>query len=782
MTESKPPMPISPTDSDPRSVSALSHRRAQSAVSACSSVNSRIGRQSFDSRTEFHSVNSRSSRQLVRQPELPVAPLKPSDVVPTATYFERGQRWMEKEEAVSLREAMEDMSLGKLEDEEMRIHAAAQNEASELVWQHQHPEAANQPGTPYRYREHLRKNSYQHARTRSIGRHGATGVATGLARDMPRSVSGGSSSSGEMHSKRSRVSSGSSGYSWVGRPDMQDPQARESIDSARDTLVTSSIQKSYGSIGNSNKSHGITRRLSGKRNISGELVGSFTGEQIWEEPDQEAANDASNGNSQDMPAPLRIKPRNPLNRVQFAQDVERSNSAPLEPTKKLHTTEIYKNPPTQSRNPLYTANPVVPVADAPRPDTPTKNGLEIRNDEIRQATSMRLKDRSQKLPTPTAVSDRPGRPIVSFDTNWKPKQADVKPEMRAQPGYGPADGQRRNIPTRSDSKDVPAPIPTILLPGTPSIQVNSVPTVSVPIINLPDSTPSVPTINFPDAPKISVSAPVVPSINIEPSHPNSNSKRPLPDPKTASRPPPRHAATAPNPSSHWSLAGKRATATCHQCQLPIEGRVVGLRGAREKFHPECFICFTCGTGLEALEVFEEPPEMRNQRLDRIERRTRGEQVPDIEGQTVADDGDPRLRYFCHLDWHELYAPKCKHCKTPILGEHTIALGEHWHFGHFFCAECGDPFEAGMSHIEKDGYAWCINCQTKRTERRAPKCMKCRLPVIGMVVQALGGEWHDKCFRCITCKGDFPDGSFFPKQVGDETTVTCTKCMEMELKA
>jgi hypothetical protein len=97
------------------------------------------------------SVNSRSSRQLVRQPEPPVVPLKPSDVVPTATYFERGQRWMEKEEAVSLREAMEDMSLGKPDEEEMRIHTAAQNEASELVWQHQHPEAATQPGAPYRY-------------------------------------------------------------------------------------------------------------------------------------------------------------------------------------------------------------------------------------------------------------------------------------------------------------------------------------------------------------------------------------------------------------------------------------------------------------------------------------------------------------------------------------------------------------------------------------------------------------------------------------------------------
>ena len=760
-------MVASPTEPDPRSVSSLSHRRAQSAVSTCSSANSRTG------------------RQLVRQPEPPSVPLKPSDVVPTATYFERGQRWMEKEEAVSLREAMEDMSLGKPDDEEMRIHVAAQNEASELVWQHQHPEAAAQPGAPYRYREHLRKNSYQHARTRSIGRYGGIENPTGLARDIPRSFSGSSSSSGEMHSKRSRVSSGSSGYSWVGRNEIQDSQGRESIDSTRDITVASTMHKTYGNIGTSNRPQGIARRASGKRNISGELVGSFTGEQIWEEPDQELAEGSEHRNSQDMPAPLRIKPRNPLNRVQFAQDTAQINSAPLETVKKFSTTEIHRNPPTQSRNPAYTANPtpIVQTTDVQRPDTPTKNGLEIRSDEIRQATSMRLKDRSPKLPTPTAVSDRPGRPIVSFDANWKPKQADVKPEVRAQSRDGPSNSQRSNLPARSDSKDVPAPLPTIHLPDIPSVQVNSVPAISIPIINLPDSSPSIPTINFPDVPTIAVSAPAVPTINIEPSNTNSDSKRPLPDPKTTTRrPPPRPYATAPNPSSHWSLAGRRATATCHQCQLPIEGRVVGLRGATEKFHPGCFICFTCGTGLEALEVFEEPSEMRNQRLDRIKRRAQGEPIPEIEGQMEADDGDSRQRYFCHLDWHELYAPKCKHCKTPILGEHTIALGEHWHFGHFFCAECGDPFEKGMSHIEKDGYAWCINCQTKRTERRAPKCMKCRLPVIGMVVQALGGEWHDKCFRCVKCKGDFPDGSFFPKQVGGETTVTCTTCMEMELKA
>jgi len=176
-------------DAIPRSASILSHKRAQSALSTYSSVTSRTGRQ-------------------LAQPPVSgasVSPLKASDVVPSATYIERGQRWMEKEEAVSLREAMEDMDLKK-EEEEARIHAAAQDEASELVYQHQNPGSVPAPDAPYRYNDHLRKNSYQHARTQSVGRYSGIGMVTGLARDItPRSASGGSSSSGGMPSPPIRV-------------------------------------------------------------------------------------------------------------------------------------------------------------------------------------------------------------------------------------------------------------------------------------------------------------------------------------------------------------------------------------------------------------------------------------------------------------------------------------------------------------------------------------------------------------------------------------------------
>jgi hypothetical protein len=628
-------------------------------------------------------------------------------------------------------------------------------------------------------------------------------MVTGLARDMPpRSVSGGSSSSGAMHSQQSRVSSGSSDNSWLERNASPDAAERSFLDSSGQTEAPTANQKFYGGIGMGGMPQGSFRRKSSaKRNISGEITGSFTGEQIWEEPEQDSMDRGRSQEARDTPAPLRIKPRNPLNRVQFAQDLApRSSSSPPEPIKKLSKSEIHRNDPSQSRKPAYTANPLYSAFEAkstpgePADSEPaTKDGLEIRSEEIRQATSMRLKDRSPKLPTPTVVSDRLGRPTVSFDRNWKPKEADVKPEEKKDRRRSPFDrrpyeGQRQSPSTLSASRNVPISnsIPTTRLPDTPSIKLNEAPPACIPSINISDLQPSVPMINLPDAPTISVSAPAVPTINIGSDTCKPSSTRPLPDPKTATgRPLPRHHAITPISRGHWSPApavGKRATATCHQCQLPIEGRVVNLRGAPERFHPQCFICYTCGTGLEALEISPEPTPKRAERLDRIKRRAEGEQIPEIEGQTMAEDGDERLRFYCHLDWHENFAPRCKHCKTPIIGEHTVALGEHWHYGHFFCAECGDPFEKGMSHIEKDGYAWCLNCQTKRTERQAPKCKKCRKPVIGQYVQALGGEWHDECFRCVTCKGGFEDGQIFPKEVCQETVVLCTACMERELKA
>ncbi|KAK3394843.1 hypothetical protein B0H63DRAFT_462143 [Podospora didyma] len=753
------------------------------------------------------SVSSRystMSRGKDYYPDRPAQPLKPSEIVPSNTYIERGQRWMEKEEAVSLRQAMEDMDLKEqpkdddspnpaMSSEDARLYEAALNEAAELVWKHQNPGKVPEPGAPYRYTSHLRKNSYAHARTATAGLYGGDVAPTGLARDpSSRSVSGSSTGSEGPGSMRGRPSFASSRVS----------------DKTRDASVELRTGKSYGSIlGGSLGRQSGRRRSSLKRNISGEIQQPFLGNQIWEEPDGHAPGVKPEGAAPPSAIQaLRTKPKNPLNRVQFAPEMPSvADASPPPPAKVVSKYEIYRNPPTQSRNPLYTTNS---RSESPvdRDNVPRKHGMEVRSDDIREATSMRLKDRSPKLPTPSAVSDNPGRPIVSFERNWKPLEdaTDDAPEestklgrasTRSLPlvpgrihGQQPQQQQTQKIPTFTVTGDFsapsssPAPSPSRRSQPCPlSIQVDG-PPPNLDIV-VSDSSPAMPSIVVSDG---SIDGPSIPVI-VTPDDAGAKNevRRPLPTPQVGA---PRIRQQA-RPRGHWSPApapaGSRATARCHECGQFIEGRFVSLAGSSERFHPQCFACYSCGTSLEALEISPEPDRHRAARLDRIARRAAGETLPEEPDETMAEDGDARLRFYCHLDWHELFAPRCKHCKTPIMGEHVVALGAHWHFGHFFCAECGDPFERGMTHIEKDGYAWCVSCQTKRTERRAPKCRKCRMAVIGQYVQALGGEWHDDCFRCASCGDGFSDGQIFPvdgRGAPGETVVLCTGCMERELKA
>ncbi|EPE03217.1 lim domain-containing protein [Ophiostoma piceae UAMH 11346] len=939
------------------------------------------GRPSIGNHSTYGSVSSRYSsisgrgrdyypeKSATKQNPQLSRPLLPDEVVPTDTYMERGQRWMEKEEVVSLRHALEDMDLQdhvqepqtsaalaarppSSDPEGQRLYDAALGEAAELVWQHQNGIKPPEAGAPYQYKQHLRKNSYAYARTASVGTYGDEIQPTGLARDSgSRSVSGSSaSSSGSVSgTKRSRASMGSKRVVSGGSSSSGSgtDSARQSLDQHRASatdgksvatassgslrskaykglaggprpMASASSSSSSGAAANSVAAAVGRRRSSMKRNISGEIQKPFSGNQIYEEPETSTPEKRAKGFSGSVSSVLKTKAESNVNSTD-------GTLAKGGFSKLVSRYEIHRNPPSQSRNPQYTTNEQLPqVQDTVEtlPDVPRKNGVEIRSEDIRQATSMKLKDRNPKLPTPSFVSDTPGRPIVSFDANWKAPvddaATDTKPGAREKICYTSASNSNTNdtsstsntistpftqaektdtkagnseaatpasttrgaapvpvpisvleepavrsqppsIPTISVSEEPvsrqpPRTIPTISIseePGTrqqappiPTISVSEEPvsrqrappvpsisiskelpacsqTVNIPTIVLPGGdddeptpAPGVPSIVIPGSgsgsnrvqPSIPViitpgdaghsrpAQPPVPTITTTPSAPASG--RPLPQP-VSSRPrghwsrAPVHPQSA--PSSTGSVSGSRATARCHECRYPIEGRFIALKGipgagsngsdGSERFHPQCFRCYTCGTSLEALEISPEPDASRNARLERIFRRARGEVLDEKPGETMGEDGDDRLRFYCHLDWHEQFAPRCKHCTTPIVGEHVVALGQHWHVGHFFCAECGDPFGAGATHIEKDGYAWCVKCQTQRTERRAPKCRACGKAAIGQYVQALGAEWHDDCFRCAVCSGGFSDGQIFPRQgTGGLMQVVCTGCRQRELKA
>lgn len=684
--------------------------------------------------------------------------------------------------------------------DELRLFAAAQKEASDLVWQHQNPDLEMKSDQPYHYKDYLQKKSLKYNNTRSANYNGRTSPSTNSSKNSPliRSSFNRGSESCREWTPKGRASICSSDLYGLHQKYEENGAGCKNHISYR--ALKDDCRKQIPRIGSQHTTHGLrssfpSRSNSDRGKISEEVRSILcNGEQIREESKPGITRPESTLELRDIPLPLRIKSKNSPNRVQFSSDVEiLSRNTRLKSSQNPHLHTVQKSISPQILNSSYISNPppkclLNKTADLDNKSvTKSKNGLEIRSDEIRQATSMLLKDRSPKLPIPSAVSDKPSRPIVSFDSNWKPKEADLKPETQRIPAKNVESGQR--VPERSCSKVDSISPPAKYVPSASSKKVTRFYTKAVPIENeilnsrssqADNSTgsPSIPAVTPAETLSISITGPDFSEITNSSSENKPRRALPIPSPNRRYYP----NSSAELPRGHWSPAvGKRATATCHQCGLPIENQVLKV-GANEHYHRECFRCATCRTELESLEIYPEPCSKRIERLSRIERRARGEILPEIEGHTKEDDGDERKRYYCHLDFHENFAPRCKHCKTPIIGEHLVALGEHWHHGHFFCAECGDPFDKGATHIEKDGYAWCLSCQTKRTERQAPKCQKCKKSVVGQYIQALGGEWHEDCFQCANCNNGLHDGSFYPKRIGDETVVLCMECTERELKS
>ena len=702
-----------------RCASAMSHRRAQSEM-----------------HVTVASIGS-NGRPLARAPEASIMPRdfsastmapRATSTTPTLSYRESGMRWLEKQEARSLREALEDMDLR----DEAKVHAAAQEEASELVLKHRNQGTPyKNSDRPYNYRHHLEKGA--HARSQSVGWHGSSinGHIVGQ-----RSVSDTSNSS----KADSNQSSGTQPTSVTSEGPADGNNEAQGTSEQGHALWDPPEKKAYMGLAFA----GSPTKRSGRRRSSGPRARDISGglfrnpdDKIYEEPDdnkREPAATSQEGSR--IPAPLATKTRNTGSATN--QTSVRSRVAFADEKQRIYRSEIHRNPPSQSRNPSYRKNErpssspdpfTASERDVPKHRPVTKDGKEISSDDIRAATSMRMRDRSPKLPSPTIVSDRPGRPIVSFDKNWVPKEVDKQEDSSTcrPSGVPPRLRSKPHMPESTTSAPI---IPTINAPDPPMIQINDVSEVKSPSIpSISVSEAQIPTISLPDDP---------PSGRL----PLSSTNRSRPSP--ANRPLPHHSSTTPVYSSkmHWSPSSRRATAQCAACALSIEGRIVSA--ASQRFHPHFFTCQHCAEALECVAFYPEPNSTRATRLTRIEARADGTDVEEKPGETAADDGDASLRFYCHLDFHELFSPRGRSCKPPIETEVVLACGGSWHVGHFFCAECGDPFDAKTPFVEKDGYAWCVGCHASRF---SGKCKGCRKPVVDEVVSALGAEWHVHCFCC-----------------------------------
>ena len=762
--------------------------RVTSGASALSPANNRTGHLPYErAKSPAPSVTSTRSRPgmgrpLATEPAItttysirgrkvsPNAVIQAPIVDKQAPYQESGSRWMERQEAHALREALKAMDD---QDEDTRIHKAAQDEAADLVWHHRNPIAADAEKTlPYRNPDPARRNRFTahlqkgaHARSQSL----TDSVST---RGIPNSDS-------------YRSMSGSSTYSRATDEEVDESNARRlsggtvhlSQPNKNGEALVSDGTKSSSILGRrSRRISSERRRSSGARMVSsGSGTGVFRNpeDQIFEEPEEASPRITTEHAGLKSERALRERIRNSLGPRPLP---ERATTTPEGKT--INSFEAHRNPPSQSHMPDCATSPLVPlpiIEVIPEVDTPpTKDGIEIRSDDIRAATSKRFSDRSTKLPSPTAVSDRPGRPIVSFDTRWLPKNDSPK-----------IDQEVERSPVRPKPK---VPAMAVSAPIIPTINLPEDEVPPVPTINLPEKEePAVPVISFPeseDAPSTPASGPEA----VTASETQTTAwTRPLPRPSKTSPPklwPTKTASSLPwlNPSSRAGVP----TATCANCALPISGRIVTASGSlgsnlKAMLHPECFTCHHCSTGLECVAFYPEPHAKRQERLT---------------SEGIDPESDIDQCFFCHLDFHEFYSPRCKSCKTPIEGEVIIAAGAEWHVGHFFCGECGDPFEKDTPFVEKAGYAYCVRCHTKRTSARCKGCKG--LVEDGVTVEALGGRWHEACFCCEECRGGFgEEGRFFVREVEVEGTekekrrgisrkmeerAVCQGCEERRLKA
>lgn len=707
-------------------------------------------RHSMLSERSVPSLRSTKGRSLVPPPSVGTPSVRGRKVSPTAAiestvrdtsimYKESGTRWLERQEAHALRQALEVMDA----KEEEQLHRAAQNEAADLVWQHRHPGEVEKekvvgyvnPDLSKRLKSHLIRGA--HERSQSDG-------YIALRRSNPDTEPLRTVSEGSNNSQPANEIAGTA-IDWTKLKKKRLSDAMQQLRIASGQAITSV------DTGTSRNFSGKWRRMSGQRQTSNKSTTFPNAEdKIFEEPEEMAAMRRGVSASQEEPKALKLSSTNPL--LQGARPIPRkADTMPTVPKARPNPFDRRRRQVEQPKAAPYTSNAATPSPSVIEPEhVPMKDGREIRSDDIRAATSMKRSDRSPKLPTPTAVSDQAGRPIVSFDPDWKPP-SETRPEERElslRPRPGP-------------------PAVTFSAPAVPTITLPDSGTSVVPTINLPDdddpynppmglpepAAPGVPTFSF-DGPgdhEASPSITVLPTIvtSSQPSAPASS----LPQ-HTQSTP---TKTTTPKPSSKLPWLNKGApTATCASCILPISGRIVTASDApqtqKARFHPECFTCAHCSTALECVAFYPEPD---NKRLERLEQ----------EG--LDNENDP-LRFYCHLDFHEFFSPRCRSCKTPIEGEIILAAGGEYHVGHFFCAECGDPFESSTPFVETAGYAYCVSCHRKRTSGR---CRGCKAIILDEnSVEALGGQWHEKCFVCCECDGDFgEDGRFYLREVDVDVT-------------
>ena len=162
-------------------------------------------------------------------------------------------------------------------------------------------------------------------------------------------------------------------------------------------------------------------------------------------------------------------------------------------------------------------------------------------------------------------------------------------------------------------------------------------------------------------------------------------------------------------------------------------------------------------GCRVFDVGDAMPRVRLAHLRRVPRRPQPRELP--PGLPRVRAVRARVRSFvsvktrpdllCCASCHDArFAETCARCRAPLRGSILSALGVKWHADCFRCTICAAPHVS--TFVEHDGGAVCKPCHLAHV---AERCAGCDEGIDGEFLRALGRKYHRGCFRCVNCRAD-----------------------------
>jgi len=123
---------------------------------------------------------------------------------------------------------------------------------------------------------------------------------------------------------------------------------------------------------------------------------------------------------------------------------------------------------------------------------------------------------------------------------------------------------------------------------------------------------------------------------------------------------------------------------------------------------------------------------------------------------------------------------CANCSKEVSSGAIKACDKIWHKDCFVCATCHKPFDKN-GYTNVDGKPYCKKDLSEAKKNSSSQsqgvslCPTCNKEVTGPPVMAvMNKKFHEKCFKCASCKKKLKDKPFFESAEG---LPLCKKCIK-----